>query len=121
VRVDQAIVDQAIKEQERTARTEGEEQRQRLRRRPYNVVDEADAVLARAQAAGVVVWTCSRTGSVFGKIFLRTACAFRHGYASVKVDCLCYICLTQAMQPYKSDITMCFGGDVFLPKNGTCP
>jgi len=47
--VDQAIVDQAIKEQERTARTEGEEQRQRLRRRPSNVVDEADAVLARAQ------------------------------------------------------------------------
>jgi len=55
VRVDQAIVDQAIKEQERTARTEGEEQRQRLRRRPYNVVDEADAVLARAQAAGGAV------------------------------------------------------------------
>jgi len=53
--VDQAIVDQAIKEQERTARTEGEEQRQRLRRRPYNVVDEADAVLARAQAAGGAV------------------------------------------------------------------
>jgi len=50
----QAIVDQAIKEQERTARTEGEEQRQRLRR-PYNVVDEADAVLARAQAAGDAV------------------------------------------------------------------
>jgi len=42
-------VDQAIKEQERTARTEGEEQRQRLRRRPYSVVDEAEAVLARAQ------------------------------------------------------------------------
>ena len=48
-------VDQAIKEQERTARTEGEEQRQRLRRRPYNVVDEADAVLVRAQAAGGAV------------------------------------------------------------------
>ncbi len=68
-----------------------------------------------------VAWTCSRTGSVFGKIFLRTACAFRHGYVSVKVSCLCCICLTQAMQPYKFDITMCFGGDVFLPKNGTCP
>jgi len=31
-------VDQAIKEQERTARTEGEEQRQRLRRRPYKAI-----------------------------------------------------------------------------------
>ena len=51
----QAIVDQAIQEQERTAPTEGEEQRQRLRRRPYNVVDEADAVLVRAQAAGGAV------------------------------------------------------------------
>ncbi len=37
-----------IKEQGRAVRTEDEEQRQRLRRWPYSVVDEAAAVLARA-------------------------------------------------------------------------
>ena len=41
--------DQAIKAQGRTTRTEGAERRQRLRRRPYSVVDEAEAVLDRAQ------------------------------------------------------------------------
>jgi type VI protein secretion system component VasK len=40
--------DQAIKAQGRDKRAEDEERRQRLRRRPYSVVDEADAVLARA-------------------------------------------------------------------------
>jgi len=70
---------------------------------------------------GYPMWTCSRTGSVFGKIFLRTVGAFRQGYAPVKVGWFCYIRPIQAVQPYKSDITICFGGDVFFPKNGTCP
>ncbi len=39
--------DQAIQAQERAARAEGEERRRRPRR-PYSVVDEAEAVLARA-------------------------------------------------------------------------
>ncbi len=43
--------DQAIKAQERAARAEGEERRRRPRR-PYSVVDEAEAVLARAQGQG---------------------------------------------------------------------
>jgi len=42
-------VDRAIKGQERTERAEGEERRRQLRRRPYSVVDEAEAVLVRAQ------------------------------------------------------------------------
>ncbi len=37
------------------------------------------------------VWTCSRAGSVFGKIFLRTTCAFQHRCAPIKVGRLCYI------------------------------
>ena len=41
--------DQAIEEQGRAKRAEDEERSQRLRRRPYSVVDEAEAVLARAQ------------------------------------------------------------------------
>jgi len=41
-------VDRAIKGQERAARAEGEDRRRQLRRRPYSVVDEAEAVLARA-------------------------------------------------------------------------
>jgi hypothetical protein len=44
--------DRAIKRQERAARAEGEERRRQLRRRPYSVVDEAEAVLARAQGQG---------------------------------------------------------------------
>jgi len=43
--------DQTIKAQERAARAEGEERRRRPRR-PYSVVDEAEAVLARAQGQG---------------------------------------------------------------------
>jgi len=42
-------VDQAIKAQERFERAEDEERSQRLRRRPYSVVAEAEAVLAGAQ------------------------------------------------------------------------
>ncbi len=42
-------VDRAIKGQERAERAEGEDRRRQLRRRPYSVVDEAEAVLARAQ------------------------------------------------------------------------
>ncbi len=45
-------VDRAIKGQERAARAEGEDRRQQFRRRPYSVVDEAEAVLARAQGQG---------------------------------------------------------------------
>jgi len=41
--------DLAIKEQGRFDRAEDEERRQRLRRRPYSVVAEAEAVLAGAQ------------------------------------------------------------------------
>jgi len=41
-------VDSARKGQERAARVESEERRRQLRRRPYSVVDEAEAVLARA-------------------------------------------------------------------------
>jgi len=41
--------DQAIKEQGRATRAEDEERRQRLRRRPYSVMDEAEAVLTHAQ------------------------------------------------------------------------
>jgi len=41
-------VDRAIKGQERAARAEGEDRRRQLRRRPYSVVDEAEAVLVRA-------------------------------------------------------------------------
>jgi len=44
--------DRAMKGQERAARVAGEERRRRLRRRPYSVVDEAEAVLARAQGQG---------------------------------------------------------------------
>ncbi len=43
--------DRAMKGRERAARAAGEERRQRLRR-PYSVVDEAEAVLARAQGQG---------------------------------------------------------------------
>jgi len=46
-------IDRAIKGQERAARAAGEEHRRRLRRRPYSVVDEAEAVLARAQGQGM--------------------------------------------------------------------
>jgi len=42
-------VDQAIKKQRRVERVENEERRRRLRRRPYSVVAEAEAVLAHAQ------------------------------------------------------------------------
>jgi len=42
-------VDQAIKKQRRVERVENEERRRRLRRRPYSVVAEAEAVLVRAQ------------------------------------------------------------------------
>ncbi len=42
-------VDRAMKRRERAA---GEERRRQLRRRPYSVVDEAEAVLARAQGQG---------------------------------------------------------------------
>ncbi len=41
-------VDRAMKRRERAARAEDEERRRRLGRRPYSVVDEAEAVLARA-------------------------------------------------------------------------
>ena len=44
--------DRAIKAQGRAARAEGEERRRRPRR-PYSVVDEAEAVLARAQGQGM--------------------------------------------------------------------
>ena len=44
--------DRAMKGQERAARAESEERRRRLGRRPYSVVDEAEAVLARAQGQG---------------------------------------------------------------------
>jgi len=42
----------AMKGQERAERAVGEERRRQLRRRPYSVVDEAEAVLARAQGQG---------------------------------------------------------------------
>ncbi len=42
-------VDRAMKGQERAGCPEREERRLQLRRRPYSVVDEAEAVLARAQ------------------------------------------------------------------------
>ncbi len=42
-------VDRSIKDQIRVERVESEARRQRLRRPPYSVVDEAEAVLARAQ------------------------------------------------------------------------
>ncbi len=42
-------VDHAIKAQKRSERAEDEERSQRLRRRPYSVVAEAEAVLMRAQ------------------------------------------------------------------------
>ncbi len=42
-------VDRVIKGHERAARVAREERRRRLRRRPYRVVDEAEAVLVRAQ------------------------------------------------------------------------
>ncbi len=45
-------VDRTIKGQERAECAAGEERRRRLRRRPYSVVDEAEAVLARAQGQG---------------------------------------------------------------------
>jgi len=38
-------------------------------------------------------WTCSRTGSVFGKIFPHTACAFRRRYTFTKTVRRCYIFL----------------------------
>ncbi len=41
--------DRPMKGQERAERAAGEERRRRLGRRPYSVVDEAEAVLARAQ------------------------------------------------------------------------
>ncbi len=41
-------VNQAIQDQRRIARAESEERRRQRTRRPYNVVDEADVVLARA-------------------------------------------------------------------------
>jgi len=41
--------DRAMKGQEPAERAAGEERRRRLRRRPYSVVDEAEAVLTRAQ------------------------------------------------------------------------
>ena len=41
-------VDQAIQDQRRIERAESEERRRQRKRRPYNVVDEADVVLARA-------------------------------------------------------------------------
>ncbi len=44
--------DRAMKGQERAERAAGEERRRRLRRRPYSVVDEAEAVLARVQEQG---------------------------------------------------------------------
>ncbi len=44
--------DRAMKGRERAARAAGEERRRRLRRRPYSVVDEAEAVLARVQGQG---------------------------------------------------------------------
>ncbi len=42
-------VDRVIKGHARAARVAREERRRRLRRRPYRVVDEAEAVLVRAQ------------------------------------------------------------------------
>jgi len=44
--------DRAMEGQERAARAAGEERRRRLRRQPYSVVDEAEAVLARVQGQG---------------------------------------------------------------------
>ncbi len=44
--------DRAMKGRERAECAAGEERRRRLRRRPYSVVDEAEAVLARAQGQG---------------------------------------------------------------------
>jgi hypothetical protein len=44
--------DRAMKGPERAARAAGEERRRQLRRRPYSVVAEAEAVLARAQGQG---------------------------------------------------------------------
>ncbi len=44
--------DRAMKGQERAERAAGAERRRRLRRRPYSVVDEAEAVLTRAQRQG---------------------------------------------------------------------
>jgi hypothetical protein len=41
-----------MKRWERAARAEDEERRRRLRRWPYTVVDEAEAVLARAHEQG---------------------------------------------------------------------
>jgi len=45
-------IDRPMKGQEWAARAAGEERRRWLRRRPYSVVDEAEAVLARAQGQG---------------------------------------------------------------------
>jgi len=45
-------VDRAMKGQERAERVAGEERRRQLRRRPYSVVDEAEAVLAHAHGRG---------------------------------------------------------------------
>ncbi len=45
-------VDRTIKGHERGERAASEERRRWLRRRPYSVVDEAEAVLARAQGQG---------------------------------------------------------------------
>ncbi len=44
--------DRAMKGQERAECAAGAERRRRLRRRPYSVVDEVEAVLARAQGQG---------------------------------------------------------------------
>ncbi len=44
--------DRSIKDQIWVARAAGEERRRRLRQRPYSVVDEAEAVLARAHGQG---------------------------------------------------------------------
>jgi hypothetical protein len=44
--------DRAMKGQEWAERAAGEERRRRLRRRPYSVVDEAEAVLARVHGQG---------------------------------------------------------------------
>jgi len=45
-------VDRTIKGHERVKRAASEERRRRFRRRPYSVVDEAEAVLAPAQGQG---------------------------------------------------------------------
>jgi len=52
---------------------------------------EAVALLTGVSPVAWHHWTCSQTGNVFGKIFLHTACAFRHGRASIKTKCLCHI------------------------------